>query len=787
MPVSATIPITADFLQTAATFSFVTELIAHPTNGYIYGCYTPGPASIGGIVKISATNYTDITIATFASDGKHINPIDMTYSSTTDRFYVLFRNADDNQLTITAVHPATLARTDLINLADEIVGPGPGSICVDTTNLYLLTFVDDPNWSYIYKIPLATGLVTGLVELVGFRMGHCLRLFSGKLFAVGIAQPASEWLMRITTAGVIEESATFAAPEGEFPVDDMGDSADHIWVGNRDHSGIIRKYSKTSFASVELIATGQLDRCTCVKRVGDYVWAAFENGRGVRIKPSNTEQRIYTLNTGQGYHSEFTGTNEFVHTYALFGSFAGKISRYHIPSDVVPGQTQWVRQMTATFQLNPLDMAVDHENNTIVVGNLNTGNSTRFANFGGPPLQGSGGYQGFIAKYTPDNVHLWSKLIGCPNSSSATGVAVDSQNNIIVTGYYGCTSDFGGFSTPLLNDGFNNAFVVKFEPNGPAGVTDPGRCLWAIRFSGAGTITGKAVTVNASDEIIAGPRFNSETNFGGGFVLPAVGYDMALVRLSGTTGNTLYARRFGSNSSDLLNVITIDPLGEVVITGVAGGSINFGGGASPSGGTFVAKLSGTDFSFDTTNADLTRRSWARVFSATAGNGVVIEPTTRNVFVTGGFEGSCDFGSGTAISSSDYPHEGGLFLVGYGPSGNWLWNMANGGSGDTNEGISLGFFGGLSYLGITGRHATAINFGMPPILFGGYLVANFTISGNSPPVYQWGKNATAISTAVSFDSIGHILTTGNFRSRADFGNGIILDTSAIDGFLAQYTK
>ena len=72
--------------------------------------------------------------------------------------------------------------------------------------------------------------------------------------------------------------------------------------------------------------------------------------------------------------------------------------------------------------------------------------------------------------------------------------------------------------------------------------------------------------------------------------------------------------------------------------------------------------------------------------------------------------------------------------------------------------------------------------------GGYYVANYTISGNSPPVYQWVKRNYGGSFGVAFDSIGHILTTGTFNGMpVDFGGTTLAPVGLTDGFVAQYTK
>ena len=72
--------------------------------------------------------------------------------------------------------------------------------------------------------------------------------------------------------------------------------------------------------------------------------------------------------------------------------------------------------------------------------------------------------------------------------------------------------------------------------------------------------------------------------------------------------------------------------------------------------------------------------------------------------------------------------------------------------------------------------------------GGYFVADFSISGNTTPVYRWAARSSGTGTTsgngVAFDNAGHVVTAGSFYLTTDFG-GISLNPpyGGPDGFVA----
>jgi hypothetical protein len=69
----------------------------------------------------------------------------------------------------------------------------------------------------------------------------------------------------------------------------------------------------------------------------------------------------------------------------------------------------------------------------------------------------------FVAKFDPAGAHLWSRRYGDKAGQNAAAVAIDSGQNILLTGNNAGTFDFGG--DPLnATTGDDSVFVAKLKP-----------------------------------------------------------------------------------------------------------------------------------------------------------------------------------------------------------------------------------------------------------------------------------------------------------------------------------
>jgi len=310
---------------------------------------------------------------------------------------------------------------------------------------------------------------------------------------------------------------------------------------------------------------------------------------------------------------------------------------------------------------------------------------------------------------------------------------------------------------------------------------------WARRFGGLSNDYGYALAVDASDNVIMAGTFQSTVAFDTFSLSSAGSYDIALAKLSGSSGSVTWARSIGGSDIDTPGAVAVDRNGDVVLTGQFFTSINLGGGSLASAGSgdiFLAKYSGVGGSYQ----------WGKRMGGAGGDsgqGVSTDPNTGNIVMTGGFSGTVDFGGGLRDTYSN----GGIYVAGYDPLGNYLWDQVTGAGGDVGTEVKIDGSGDLA---VTGKSAGGIYFGGSTYLAGNglanFFVASFGISGNVLPTYRWAKvlgagtNGASMGSAVGFGSSGQVLGAGSFTGTIDFGGTSATSVAGYTaGFVAEYSK
>jgi uncharacterized protein (AIM24 family) len=278
--------------------------------------------------------------------------------------------------------------------------------------------------------------------------------------------------------------------------------------------------------------------------------------------------------------------------------------------------------------------------------------------FGGGMIPNAGGSDVFIVKLDPAGNHLWSKGFGDVAAQTAISLAVDPSGNVLVTGYFQGTINFGG--GVLTSAGSTDIYLAKF--------TTAGAHVWSKRFGdSAGQLT-KSVTTDTAGNVIITGSINGTTDFGGG-TLTSAGLGDAFIAKFSSTGAHVFSKRFGDSADQLATGVKVDAAGNVVFTGYYASTIDLGGGLfTTTGGAdiFLAKLSPTG---------------AHIWSQTRGG-----PNSQSslslamdafgsVAITGVQVGSADLGGGLQPSAGG----GDAFVAKYDASGTWLWSHVYGDS------------------------------------------------------------------------------------------------------------
>ncbi|MDX2038624.1 MAG: Ig-like domain-containing protein [Isosphaeraceae bacterium] len=253
----------------------------------------------------------------------------------------------------------------------------------------------------------------------------------------------------------------------------------------------------------------------------------------------------------------------------------------------------------------------------------------------------------FVAKLSSAGTLLWARSV--PGSLETThhahGLAVDSDQGVIISGSYAGSATFG--AQTLVATGPTEAYAAKLSAAGDF--------LWAVGTrGGAGTVAEmRGVAVDSSGNITAAGFSTGTVDFdpsSGTRSLVSQGIrDVAVWSLT-PTGSLRWAVGFGGSDVDWANEVAIDPTGGVFVAGSYTGTVDF----DPGPGTTQLTATGSYDPFLIKLNDAGSFSSARGFAlspsaAGEATGLAIDSSGRPV-VAGWFSGTIDANPGTGVST-----------------------------------------------------------------------------------------------------------------------------------------
>ena len=266
-------------------------------------------------------------------------------------------------------------------------------------------------------------------------------------------------------------------------------------------------------------------------------------------------------------------------------------------------------------------------------GNVLVGLTSEGAvDLGGGALPSHGGTDIAVGKLSPDGSHRWSHSYGDFDMQYLTHVAADPAGNVILGGYFTGTLDFG--HAMVSSTGHYDVFLAKLDRDGQS--------IWAWHLGDGAAATIAAVAVDETGNVLAAGSYQGSADFGSG-AEPATGVDPFVVELS-PSGQLRAGRAFHGSDSAPPAGIGFGDSGQVWLAGSFAGSLDVGG-------NLLVSTGGSDLYLTRLDASL-----APVWSQSLGlagderaTGLAIDPS-GNVWLTGGFTGTTDFGGGDLTSA-----------------------------------------------------------------------------------------------------------------------------------------
>lgn len=278
-----------------------------------------------------------------------------------------------------------------------------------------------------------------------------------------------------------------------------------------------------------------------------------------------------------------------------------------------------------------------------------------------------GNQDAFILKLNSSGMFQWVKTFGSANfvSCSALSLAIDNNNDIILSGFFADVVDFnpGPAVNALGATGFADQFILKLN--------SAGNFVWAKAFLGSDYINPYQLTTDANNNIFSSGTFYGTYDFDPGIGqtnLSASQTDDIYITKLNSNGDFIWAKKLGNNNYENVEGLVTDQAGNTYITATFIDTLDTDPGANivnlitqndaililklNSSGNFVwsKKIDGNGYTYPE-NIDINNQG--------------------HIYLTGYFDGVADFDPGNSVynltSAGDYD----IFISKYDENGNFI--------------------------------------------------------------------------------------------------------------------
>lgn len=233
------------------------------------------------------------------------------------------------------------------------------------------------------------------------------------------------------------------------------------------------------------------------------------------------------------------------------------VSRYS--SD---GHRSWSVQFGGLGGDNGAGVTIDAAGDIVL-----TGSFSHVVDLGGGELTSLGNTDVFVAKYTQNGAHVWSRPFGGPGGDYGSRVKVTGTNEIVVNGSFEFSVDFGGGE--LTSAGLADVFLLKLSSSGDH--------IWSRSFGGTSVEINGGVDVGANGDVFLHATYSGSADFGNGTIGGGGMANMVLARYN-QGGVHRWSTNIGGLDLERAYGLAVGAAGNAVITGVFRGTVDFGGG-----------------------------------------------------------------------------------------------------------------------------------------------------------------------------------------------------------------
>ncbi|WP_264519642.1 SBBP repeat-containing protein [Flavobacterium sp. N1994] len=305
---------------------------------------------------------------------------------------------------------------------------------------------------------------------------------------------------------------------------------------------------------------------------GNYVWAKNIGGTGYGYGYSvAVDSNGNVLVTGN-----FSSTADFdpsasTANLTSTGGYDIFVAKYDASGNYV-----WAKNMGSTGSDYGYSMAVDSNGNVLVTGSF-SGTADFDPSASTANLTSAGSNDIFIAKYDASGNYVWAKNMGGTSYDIAYSLALDSNGNVFVTGYFTGTADFDpSASTANLTSagGSSDIFIAKYNSSGIY--------VWAKNMGSTGPDVGNSLKVDSNNNVFVTGYFAGTADFDPSAStanLTSAGSNDVFVAKYNTSGNYVWAISLGGTGNDIGNSLELDSDGNALVTGQFLDTVDFDPGS----------------------------------------------------------------------------------------------------------------------------------------------------------------------------------------------------------------
>gem|GEM_PF-1130897 len=293
--------------------------------------------------------------------------------------------------------------------------------------------------------------------------------------------------------------------------------------------------------------------------------------------------------------------------------------------------------------------APDNAGSVFTIGSYN-GSLT----LGSTTLSAPGGAGVYLAKMdAATGSFLWAKGPTVTGGSiSGRGVVLDHAGNIYICGSYTGTPVFGSGVTVPAATGYANIYIAKYDASG--------NVQWVTTAANAGLNNGDYATkiglmTDSCGNLYISGYFKGTATFGSRSVTSAGGLDIFAAKCL-ANGQWEWVQRGGGPEDDVCGGLALDRYFDVYVTGYYRNTATFGSRSVTSQGSndlFVAKYANATGDFQ----------WVQTAGGSGDQNAytLTIDTIGFVYVTGSFNGTCNF-AGATPPSVTAPGSGDVLLA-----------------------------------------------------------------------------------------------------------------------------